>query len=277
MISIVIPTYNRAHLISRVLDNLLTQTCPNWQCIVVDDHSTDNSAAVIQQYVAKDSRFIYLLNNRRKGAQGARNTGVLAAQGDWICFFDSDDIMYPNYIERMQKEIEKGGADVIACYANARNVQTEAIEWVLDKINVRNLHRELLTEKSYVAYDVCVIRKQKLLDMGLLDELCPSMQEWDTHIRLSTIATYQVLPEVLCDWMTCGEDMITSNNQKHIDGLAYIYTKYRRDFRKYAYRHYLSALSQLWPDYPNHIQLLRLAPELLIYKPIKSFLKNDKS
>lgn len=277
MISVIIPTYNRAHLISRVLDNLLAQTCPDWQCVVVDDYSTDNAAWVIQQYIARDSRFVYLLNNRSKGAQGARNTGVLAAQSEWICFFDSDDVMLPNYIERMQMEIEMGGADVVACYANARNIQSGDIEWVLNKINVHNLHQELLTEQSYVGYDVCVIRKQKIVEIGLLDESCPSMQEWDTHIRLSRIAVYQLVPEVLCEWLIGGEDAITTDNQKYLSGILYIYHKYRLAFRRYAYRHYLNALYQLWQEYPNHRQLLRLAPELLIYKPVKKLLKHDKS
>lgn len=277
MISVVIPTYNRAEVISHVLDNLLAQTCPDWKCIVVDDYSTDNTADVVLRYVAEDSRFAYITNNHSKGAQGARNSGIHAAQGEWICFFDSDDVMLPNYIERMQTEIKRGGVDVVACYANVRNVQSGDVERVLDKINVHNLYPELLQEKSYVAYDVCVIRKQKLMEIGLLDESCPSMQEWDTHIRLSQTSCYQLIPEILCEWTTGGEDTITNDSQKHIEGMLYIYRKHRFAFRRYAYRHYLNALYQLWPKYPNHRKLLRLAPELIIYKPVKKLVKHDKS
>lgn len=273
MISIIIPTYNRAPVLSKVLNSILGQTYPRWQCIVVDDYSTDNTAEVIQQYAAKDSRFVYLTNIRAKGAQGARNTGILAAQGEWICLFDSDDIMYSNYIDRMQVAVENGNADVYACYANIRSSKTSQLCGKLDKIVSDNLHEQLLTERAYVAYDVCVIRKQKLLDMGLLDENCPSMQEWDTHIRLSRNCAYNVINETLCEWIIDGQDAISSDNQKHINGKLYIYTKHCRDFRKYAYRHYLNVLIGMWLKVQNPWPLLKLAPELLVYKPLRKLFK----
>lgn len=273
MISIVIPTYNRAKIISNVLDNLLAQTNSNWQCVVVDDHSTDNTFDVVQHYVVKDPRFVYLTNNRSKGAQGARNTGVLAAEGEWICLFDSDDIMYPTYIERMQEAIENGIADIYVCYANIRSMQTGQLTGRLDKIAVDGLHERLLNEISYVAYDVCVIRKQKLIDIGLLDEHCPSMQEWDTHIRLSKCYAYYLIPDPLCEWTIGGLDTITYDNMKHINGMSYIYAKHCRDFRRYAYRHYLNALTDMWTKIEKPWRLLRLAPELIVYKPLRKLIK----
>ena len=275
MISIVIPTYNRANTITSTLDSIRNQTCTKWQCLIVDDGSDDNTREVVQKYSDGDARFRYMINERRKGAQGARNTGILAAKGEWVCLFDSDDIMYEDYIEKMYYtlEIEKGLCDVVACYANIRSIQTYQIRGRLDRIQEGRLTKCLLNEQVYVAFDVCVIRKQKLLDIGLLDEFCPSMQEWDTHISLSKICSYSMIPEPLCDWMVGGEDTITRDEKKHVNGLMYIYSKYRSDFRRYAYHHYLNALCSLWPKALRPLSLLRLAPELIVYKPLKQLLK----
>lgn len=274
MISVVIPTYNRAKVISKILDNLIVQICSEWQCVIVDDHSTDNTEAVVQQYVAKDSRFKYLKNTRAKGAQGARNAGILAADGEWICLFDSDDVMYPNYIERMQEGIDTSDADVIACYAAIRSTQTGEIKGYLDGVEEGQLQKKLLAELAYVAYDVTLIRKDKLLEIGLLDERCPSMQEWDTHLRLSKRCIYHVIPEVLCEWMVGSNDAISQDSQKHNAGKLYIYRKHAWAFRRYAYRHFLYALRGLWEQVSRPANILLWAPEMMVYMPLYKLIRN---
>ena len=75
-ISIIIPAYNREKVISKTLEAILSQTFEDWECLVVDDHSKDATRESIMQFVAKDSRFVFLENERTKGACGARNTGL---------------------------------------------------------------------------------------------------------------------------------------------------------------------------------------------------------
>jgi glycosyltransferase involved in cell wall biosynthesis len=101
LVSIIIPTYNRAHLIGDTLDSIQNQTYVNWECIVIDDGSTDRTEALLQRYIAKDSRFKYYQrpNNLPKGANACRNYGFSLSKGDFINWFDSDDIMAPNKLE----------------------------------------------------------------------------------------------------------------------------------------------------------------------------------
>jgi len=100
LVSIIIPTFNRANILPETLDSVLAQTYKNWECIVVDDGSTDNSLEVIQQYVNKDQRF--KLYNRPKnykpGTNGARNFGFDLSKGEFIQWFDSDDLMHENLL-----------------------------------------------------------------------------------------------------------------------------------------------------------------------------------
>ncbi len=97
LVSIIIPVYNRASIISRTLDSLIELEHSNWECILVDDGSTDDSVEVIKSYVAKDQRFKLTKrpSQRPKGANACRNTGLEMAQGDYINFLDSDDTLHP--------------------------------------------------------------------------------------------------------------------------------------------------------------------------------------
>lgn len=101
LISIIIPTYNRANLISKTLDSVKQQTFKNWECIVVDDGSKDNTEELLESYITNDNRirFIKRPNHLPKGANACRNYGFKISKGDYINWFDSDDIMHANKLE----------------------------------------------------------------------------------------------------------------------------------------------------------------------------------
>jgi glycosyltransferase involved in cell wall biosynthesis len=88
--SIIIPTYNRAHLISKAIESVIEQTFQNWELIIVDDGSTDNTQELIASYQEKDTRIQYIFQENAERS-AARNKGIEQAQGQYICFLDSDD------------------------------------------------------------------------------------------------------------------------------------------------------------------------------------------
>ncbi len=111
-ISVVIPTYNRADLIGETIESLLSQTYDNFELVIVDDGSKDNTAEVVAAF--KDDRVRYFpKENGERGA--ARNYGVKAARGTYVTFIDSDDIAYPFALERARQQFEKLGDP--ACFA----------------------------------------------------------------------------------------------------------------------------------------------------------------
>nr|MBF6607613.1 glycosyltransferase family 2 protein [Flavobacterium sp.] len=101
LVSIIIPTFNRANLLAETLDSIIQQTHTNWECIIVDDGSTDNISDIIEKYVSTDSRFRFYKrpSDRPKGANACRNYGFEMSKGDFINWFDSDDIMSLHHIE----------------------------------------------------------------------------------------------------------------------------------------------------------------------------------
>lgn len=101
LVSIVIPTFNRAFLIAETLDSVLAQTYTNWECIVVDDGSTDATEKLLKDYCQKDPRIQYHQrpSNRQKGANACRNYGFELSTGEYIQFFDSDDQIDSNILK----------------------------------------------------------------------------------------------------------------------------------------------------------------------------------
>jgi len=100
MISIITPSYNSSRLISQTIDSVLSQTYKNWEMIIVDDCSKDDSVKVIQSFVKQDSRIKLIQLSENSGAAVARNAGIQAASGRFIAFLDSDDVWLPNKLEK---------------------------------------------------------------------------------------------------------------------------------------------------------------------------------
>lgn len=114
LISIIIPAYNIAHCLGVTLDSILAQTHPNIEVIVVDDGSTDGTAAVMADYAARDER-VKTVRQENGGVTAARLRGVAEATGDWIGFVDGDDCIEPDMFARLLANAVKHSADISHC------------------------------------------------------------------------------------------------------------------------------------------------------------------
>ena len=112
MISIVIPVYNVEPYLASCLESVLSQSMKDWELFLVDDGSTDGSAAICEEYAAKDNR-ISVLHLQHGGPAKARNIGLSECQGQYVAFIDSDDLLHASYLETLQKVIEEQHADVV--------------------------------------------------------------------------------------------------------------------------------------------------------------------
>ncbi len=115
-VSIIVPCYNSGKFITETLDSITNQTCQDWECIIVDDGSTDETVKVVRHYIYNDSRF-RLYTQENQGAPTARNRGVLHAQGEYIMFLDSDDIILENKL-LFQLDILENNHDVGVVYCD---------------------------------------------------------------------------------------------------------------------------------------------------------------
>lgn len=142
LVSIIVPCYNQAQYLDEALQSVLDQTYTNWQCLIVNDGSHDNTEEVAQRWVAKDERFKYLYQENG-GLSSARNFGITYANGEYILPLDADDKIAENYLEQaVQSFIEDSTLKVVYC--KAEKFEEEVGQWDLPQFSLFNLSRNNL-------------------------------------------------------------------------------------------------------------------------------------
>ena len=183
--SIIIPTFNRAHLIGETLESILAQTYSNWECLIVDDGSTDETDDLLLKYTIKDERFKYFKRpkNKIKGANACRNIGLENAMGDYVIFFDSDDLMTENHLEIKLNAIKKHNCDYIITrtkYFNKDNTQiNEYYQFDKHEITPFNYISQLI---NWLTYDVFL--KTSIAKQIRFNEYLQSGQEYNYFSKL---------------------------------------------------------------------------------------------
>jgi len=184
-VSVLIPTYNRAHIIAKAIDSALAQTFRDIEIVVVDDGSTDTTAELIAGY----GRAVVCARQENRGIAGARNTGVRLCSGDYIAFLDSDDYWLPEKLERQmalfQEHPEYG---MVACQCASIDAHGHYREknrpgtsgWIL----------EALFHKNFIRTSAAVVTRQCIEQVGLFDESLRECEEYDLWLRIA--AQYQI-------------------------------------------------------------------------------------
>ncbi len=187
LVSVIIPTYNRAQFIGRAINSVLCQSYQKLEVIVVDDASTDDTVVEVAALQRRDLRIQYLRHKINRGAQAARNTGIQAAQGEFIAFLDSDNEWLPIKLERQMALFASRGKGLGVVYAGFRWEYHDGRICRYQSPRYRgDIYRDSL--KDWIAdTSTLVMRRDVLYKAGLCDEKIRAYQEWDLCIRLASI------------------------------------------------------------------------------------------
>lgn len=185
IVSIIIPTFNRAHLIGETLNSLLAQTYSNWECIIVDDGSTDNTNFVISSYVIKDSRFQYhhRPSNKPKGPSSCRNYGFEISKGEFINWFDDDDVMMP---DALQKRISffKPDIDAVICKLQHYDFEKNIILNETKISSNNKINDYLIGVVTYFVSGPIWKREFLIKQNAFFDENITNLDDWDFNLRM---------------------------------------------------------------------------------------------
>jgi glycosyltransferase involved in cell wall biosynthesis len=202
LVSVIIPTYNRSSIISQTIDNVLQQTYPNLEIIVVDDGSTDDTIAKLQPYLNR----IKILSQENAGPASARNHGVRASNGDIIAFQDSDDTWHPTKIERQVRLLGIAGNAVPCCLCNSL-VHMEHGRSMLsfDRMSAETYLEEgiwlnpfdVLATRFILFNQAAAVRRKAFEDVGGFDESFRIMEDVDLQLRLSLKGRWAFIREPL--------------------------------------------------------------------------------
>lgn len=174
-ISIIIPCYNQSSFLDECLQSVLDQTYQDWECIIVDDGSPDNTGNIAKNWIEKDSRFKYY-KKINGGVSSARNYGIKYAQGNWILALDGDDKIANRYLELASKEFYND-PDIIYCIGNYFG--TKQGEIILDDFNIQKI---LLENQIFCT---AFFKKKDWQDIGGFDEsMNKGYEDWEFWISL---------------------------------------------------------------------------------------------
>ena len=205
LVSVVMPIFNRAHLVPRVVGSILAQTYRNLDVVIVDDCSTDDIEGAIA--ALGDPRVRLIRRERNGGAAAARNTGVAAARADWIAFHDSDDYCTSDRIDLSVRKLMGLPQDYIGVYGIAL-FYTDASEenygqratFFRPFLSEHQLSGDLSSrtlQGNMMNLPTFLVKKTALQSAGLFDERLQQNEDWDLCLRLTQRGKFGFVPEFL--------------------------------------------------------------------------------
>jgi glycosyltransferase involved in cell wall biosynthesis len=199
LVSIVIPSYNHGHLIFRALKSVIDQTHSNWEIIIIDNNSEDNTDEVLNDF--KDSRIrIFKISNNGNIAV-SRNMGIKNAKGEWVAFLDSDDWWYPNKLEECLKLIDKKTALIYHKLKIIREKKSILEPHVLRSRKLRKpIFVELMSNGNVIPNSSVMVRRSLLLEINCINE-DPSMigcEDYNAWLRIAQLSDeFIYIPKIL--------------------------------------------------------------------------------
>lgn len=242
-ISVIIPTYNRGNIIGNSIKSVLNQTYKNLEVIIIDDGSTDNTKEIISKF--EDERIRYIKLDENRGGSNARNIGIKIAHGKYISFQDSDDIFYPDKLEKQFKNIIYKNSNLDFCkikvifnssyshfYPNSRQEKS---------IYEGNIFNELISKGNFISTQAMLV-KGKFLKKYFFDPLLPRLQDFDLILRMIPKVKISYTKNVLVE-LHMQNDSITLS-QKKLQKAVNIILKKKYNFnsnQKKAFLNYINS------------------------------------
>ncbi len=205
LVSVIIPTYNRAGVICRTIDNVLAQTHREIEIIVVDDGSTDDTQAVLSRYSGQ----IRVISQSNTGPARARNRGIEVASGEFIAFQDSDDLWVPTNLERQVDLLKRSDQSVVCCLCNAifryegrPEFTSFQRAWLFPSCGegVWTNVSDVLATRFVLFCQTVLIRREVLRRIGGFDETLKYHEDYELPLRLALEGPWVFIREPLTIW-----------------------------------------------------------------------------
>ena len=229
-VSIIIPARNAAKTIAETLESVCAQTFSNWEVIVVNDDSSDKTAAIARSFAEQDFR-IRVVSQLQMGVSTARNTGIDLAQFDWLLFLDADDWILPLHLERLTN-ILASDPKLDAAHCGWMRVTSERKQYgPVFSSDSENLFPEL-AQSGPMAIHACIFRRSLVQSVGRFDATLNTCEDWDLWQRITrTDAHFGGTSEVLAQYRIRTDSISTNLLQMLMDGFRVITQGHARDYR----------------------------------------------
>jgi glycosyltransferase involved in cell wall biosynthesis len=190
-VSIIMPTFNRSWIIERAINCVFSQTMSDFELIVVDDKSTDDTLEKLQRI--KDKRLIVHPLDVNKKPAGARNEGLKLAQGEIIAYLDSDNLWYANYLEVMIEELSSFYV-MAYCAQNTFLVagKKDQLKVIARRIRDNPFNPESMMHTNFIDVNCAIHRREVLDEVNVFDESLDTLEDWDLFARIVIMYPFKV-------------------------------------------------------------------------------------
>lgn len=195
LVSIIVPTYNRAHLLPRAVGGVLAQTYDRFELLIIDDCSTDNTAEVVEGF--GDARIRYIRQPKNGGVSAARNRGLREAKGELIAFLDSDDEWVPEKLARQVDLVRRRPDKVGLFYTGVLTYGAEGDRQIEVPVHRGDVWREMLHRNAIHGTSSTMLRREVVEMVGYFDETLPAIEDFDYWTRIARFYEFDFVPDAL--------------------------------------------------------------------------------
>ena len=233
-VSVIIPTHNRSHLLRTALGSVVCQTFDDFEIVVIDDHSTDDTKSTVAKFA--DDRIRYLRNKGKNGPSIARNLGISAALGEYIAFLDDDDEWHNAKLEKQIDLVNRCSQQVCGVYTNRLIVDKKTNHTISDDPGAEVLRGNLLYQlliKNPIHTSTLLVRKICFKKIGCFDESMRYMEDRDLWIRLAMHWEFEYVDEPLVTAYYHGDEHLSHNLDGQTQGREILLSRYERFLKKH--------------------------------------------
>jgi len=223
--SIIIPTYNRAHLITETIRSVQNQKFDDWECVVIDDGSKDNTKEIVENLIKKDERIRYIYQENAERS-AARNNGIKNAIGEYICFLDSDDEFQPNHLSVLYTTIHASKDKSQVYYVDMEVRTEENVKIISDPLNDEDIFH-FLCYHPLIPARICA--PSSILKANLFDKDIVVVEDLILWLRLAEIFSFRHISEPTVIYNLHGGnsvDLANTGFQKRLAGLKVFIKRY---------------------------------------------------
>lgn len=217
-VSVLMPAYNAEKYLGQAIDSILNQTFTDFECIIIDDCSTDNTWKIIQKYVKKDSRIVGVKNEKNLGIAGNLNKAISLSKGKYLARMDADDWAYP---DRFEKQVFFLDANLeVGIVGGAMEVYNEALDTVL---YVRSYYKDDTSLRKYIFKQSpfshpCIMYRKEVIKDNLYNENLSPAEDYDLYFRVGKKYKFANLSDIVLKYRTSSTQASTSkaNRQQYL-------------------------------------------------------------
>lgn len=243
LVSVIMPAYNASNYIQEAINSVIAQTYSNWELVIIDDGSKDNTSEIVLKNSNQDSRIQYFYQDN--GKQGkARNLGISKAKGDYLAFLDADDLWLPEKLKVQIEEIREKNVDLV--FSDSYRFKNQEVVCVSERMNVKSgffsgsKALQLFLEANRIPILTVLVKKEKVEAVGCFSESMDIQNVEDYHLWLKLLisnAEFYSSNRVLAKYRI-HDNSVTAKDKRAADKLLHVFLD----------------LSELYPIYKEQIE-----------------------